>query len=243
MRVPRLFIDEDLQSGCRLRLDRHTAHYAANVLRLKQGAQLSVFNGRGGEYSAVLTEANPNSAFIEIGVWKQPDVEPPINIELALGICRADRMDFAIRKAVELGVNKITPIQTRRSVVHLNPSQGLKKRIHWQKIVRSACEQCGRTTLPRVSEPADLINWLNSPRGIKLLLDPKASKALNQIDGFHQAFTLLSGPEGGFTEDEMLDATGAGFEPVRLGPRILRAETSALASVIAIQTLWGDFRC
>lgn len=243
MRIPRLFIDGALQSDSRLHLDRNAAHYVTNVLRLKKPAELTVFNGLGGEYSAVLTEVSRHSATIEIGAWKQPNVEPSISIELALGICRGERMDFAVQKAVELGVNKITPLRTQRCVVHLNAAQGLQKCVHWRKIVQSACEQCGRTTLPGVSEPADLINWLNCPRGIKLLLDPKASKALNQIDGLHQDFTLLSGPEGGFTEDEMLNATGAGFEPVRLGPRILRAETSALASVTAIQTLWGDFRC
>lgn len=243
MRTPRLFIEEQLQSDSCLRLDRDTAHYVTTVLRLKQGAQLSVFNGHGGEYRAILAEINRNSAIVEIGAWKQPDVEPSITIELALGICRGDRMDFAIQKAVELGVSNITPLLTQRCVVNLDAPRKIQKLNHWRKIVRSACEQSGRTILPQVSESKNLAGWLSSSQGIKLLLDPKASTALNQIDGSQPHVTLLSGPEGGFAEGEMLDAIEAGFKPVRLGPRILRAETSAMAAVSAIQTLWGDFRC
>lgn len=243
MRVPRLFIDGALQSDSRLHLDRNAAHYVTNVLRLKKYAELTVFNGLGGEYSAVLTEVSRHSATVEISAWKQPNVEPSISIELALGICRGERMDFAVQKAVELGVNKITPLRTQRCVVHLNAAQGLQKCVHWRKIVQSSCEQSGRTRLPRVAEPANLADWLNSSQGIKLLLDSKAGTTLNQIDSLYPYVTLLSGPEGGFTESEVLDSVEAGFKPVRLGPRTLRAETSAMAAVTAIQILWGDFRC
>ena len=150
-------------------------------------------------------------------------------------------MDFAIQKAVELGVSRITPLFTEHCVVRLDDEKKNHRRQHWQKIARSACEQSGRNRIPLVDEPLQLQDWLNGAVGQRLFLDPEASTTLSGLPAPAGPLTLLSGPEGGFAERERRLARQLGFTPVNLGPRILRTETAVLAALAAVQTLWGDW--
>ena len=149
-------------------------------------------------------------------------------------------MDFAVQKSVELGVAQITPLQTERCVVKLTAEKGQNKVRHWQKIAQHASEQSGRTLRPRVHETEPLESWVNRQTGLKLFLDPFATQTLPQLQPEDNQVTLLTGPEGGFSEQERIIAKQAGFTPVRLGKRILRTETAALAALTAVQILWGD---
>lgn len=242
MRIARLWLPLPLNEGETLQLDEDSAHYLRTVLRLKKGFELTVFNGHGGEFAARVDTACREGVWLAIGRRRDREAESPLLTHLGLGISRGERMDYAIQKAVELGVSRITPLFTEHCVVRLDDDKKGTRHQHWQKIVRSACEQCGRNRLPRLDEPARLDDWLDTPTGLRLFLDPDASARLQQVPAPAGQLTLLSGPEGGFSERERNAARQAGFTPVRLGPRILRTETAVLAALAAAQTLWGDFR-
>jgi 16S rRNA (uracil1498-N3)-methyltransferase len=188
------------------------------VLRLKKGADLTVFNGDG----------------------RNREVESPLTTHIGLGISRGERMDLAIQKAVELGVSRITPLFTEHCVVRLDDTRRGNRRQHWQKVARSACEQCGRNRVPEIEEPIELKDWVAGREGLRLFFDPQAAVGLKDLPRPEGLVSLLSGPEGGFAEKERVLAREAGFIPVRLGPRILRTETAVLAALAAIQTIWGD---
>jgi len=240
MRVFRLYLRVPLQDGARLQLDEERAHYVRNVLRLKKGDELVVFNGEGGEFPAVLREVHRDGVSVELGELIRRDVESPLTTHLGLGVSRGERMDLAIQKAVELGVSEITPLLTERCVVHLDEVRREQRRRHWQKVAQSACEQCGRNWLPKIHEPIKLETWVVRREGLSLFLHPHGGKHLRELTRPVGQVCLLSGPEGGFSEGERLLAMDAGFVPLCLGPRILRTETAALAALAAIQTLWGD---
>lgn len=242
MRIARLYLPHPLQAGARIALEQESAHYLRTVLRLRQGAKLSVFNGRGGEFSAWVAQLNRKFVILEIGDWLDREAESAIRVELGLGLSRGERMDFAIQKAVELGVSSLTPLVTERCVVQLKGDRKDQKLKHWRKIVQNACEQSGRNVPPPIAEPMELNRWLAGQSGLKLFLDPYSDKALNQLAPQNGRISLLSGPEGGFSDQEREMARAAGFIPIALGPRILRTETAALAALAAIQTLWGDFK-
>jgi 16S rRNA (uracil1498-N3)-methyltransferase len=161
---------------------------------------------------------------------------------LGLGISRGDRMDLSVQKAVELGVHQITPLITERCVVQFKGEKKPQRLQHWQKIVQHAAEQSGRTVLPELIEIAALQNWVGNQQGLKVFLDPYAEQSLAQLHPDGMKVTLLTGPEGGFADQERNIAKAAGFIPVRLGSRILRTETAAIAALAAVQMLWGDFR-
>jgi len=224
-----------------IRLDDERAHYLRSVLRLKQDAALVLFNGQGGEYSSTITTITRHEVLVAIGAWQARHSESTLMIELGLGVSRSERMDFAIQKAVELGVNAITPLLMKRCVVQLRGARLVSKQTHWQRIVEHACEQCGRDRIPSVAQATVTDDWLARATGIKILLDPTAQRTLRELEPGDGKVSILSGPEGGFSDDERDHAVAAGFQPVRLGPRILRTETAALAVLAAVQTLWGDF--
>ena len=240
MRVPRLYLPVTLQAGAWVPLDDDSSHHVRVVLRLKKGAELVAFNGEGGEYPAVLQEVHRDGASLRLGELIQRHVESPLKTHLGLGISRGERMDLAIQKAVELGVSAITPLFTERCVVHLDPARQAQRWRHWQKVAQCACEQCGRNRLPDIPEPSHLEQWAVRQRGLKLFLDPHGGKGLRELPKPGDEVSLLSGPEGGFSKGERVLALEAGFSPLRLGPRVLRTETAALAALAAIQTLWGD---
>lgn len=240
MRVTRLYLPVSLTSGSTLSLDEDRAHYLRTVLRLKRGAELTVFNGQGGQYPAVVREAHGTDVTIELGEHDVREAESALFTHLGLGISRGERMDLAIQKAVELGVSRITPLFTERCVVHLDAQRQNLRLLHWQGIVQSACEQCGRNRLPLLDPPIRLQDWLPQLDGFRLILHPVGGRMLSDLPPPQGQVTLLSGPEGGFSEGERQQTLDAGFTPLRLGPRILRTETAALAALAAIQTLWGD---
>jgi 16S rRNA (uracil1498-N3)-methyltransferase len=241
MRVSRLYAPVPLTTGKQVELDDENGHYVRTVLRLKKDAEIILFNGAGGEYLCTVVEVSRKSVLIVINKWLDRSVESPLLITLGLGISRGDRMDLSVQKAVELGVNQMTPLLTERCVVQFKGEKRPQRLLHWQKIVQHAAEQSGRTMLPELAEIEYIQNWVGNQQGLKVFLDPYAEKSLADITPKDMKVTLLTGPEGGFTDQERDIAKAAGFIPVRLGSRILRTETASLAALAALQILWGDF--
>lgn len=241
MRVSRLYVDSALNVGGRIELDDNAAHYVRTVLRLKQDQSIILFNGLGGEYEARFSEVSRKSVRVEIERHIVRDVESSLAIHLGLGISRGDRMDWAVQKAVELGVTQLTPLITERCVIKFNDDKKLQRYEHWQGIIRHAAEQSGRTALPTLHPVSTLAEWAETQGGLRVFLDPYASQSLKQLVPENKHLTLLSGPEGGFSEQERQFALHLGFTPVSMGPRILRTETAVLSALSAAQTLWGDF--
>lgn len=240
MRITRIYQPINLIENQIITLDNHASHHLLNVLRLKSGTTLIIFNGQGGEYQAELINIEKKQAKIKIKNFSAIERESSLHIHLAQGISRGEKMDYIIQKAVELGVTEITPLFTEYGNVHLNEER-LKKRVaHWQAIIISACEQCGRNHLPKINLPQRLFNWLpNCHDEFKLILDPQANKKISEYNK-QNSVTLLIGPEGGLSDHEIAEAKRNNFLSLKLGPRILRTETAGLAAVAALQALWGD---
>lgn len=238
MRIPRIFQPVPLAPDALVTLDRTAANHVTRVLRLKPGAELVLFNGEGGEYPAVLDAA----ATARLGAWRAVECESPLAITLVQGISRAERMDYTIQKAVELGVTRIVPVFAARSVVELRGERLQRRMQHWQGVVIGACEQCGRNRVPALDVAVDLSDWLRAPetQSLRLVLNHRATTTLSTLPR-PTASTLLIGPEGGLDESELAQAERAGFIGMRLGPRVLRTETAAVTALAALQTLWGDF--
>lgn len=241
MRISRLYIPFPLWPGRNIELDDDSAHYVRTVLRLKKDAEILLFNGEGGEFLSILREVSRNRVEIQINRRIERSAESSLQIFLGLGISRGDRMDWSVQKAVELGVNRITPILTERCLVQFKGEKKPQRLLHWQKIIQHAAEQSGRTRLTELHPIASIHEWLDHQQGLKIFLDPHASASLAALGPRPSQVTLLTGPEGGFSDHERSRAEAAGFIPVRLGVRILRTETASLAALSAVQTLWGDF--
>lgn len=239
MRVARLFLPLTLGEDREIDLSEERSHYMASVLRLRAGSELVVFNGEGGEFEAEVLAVTRRGARVRVGSLRERSCESPLPIHLGLGISRGERMDLAIQKAVELGASAITPLETERSVVKLDSDRRLSRWEHWRKVAQSASEQCHRTRVPEVAKPQPLDDWLSGD-GLKLLLDPLGRHALKDLSPPDGDVRLLSGPEGGFSAEERARSLAAGFLPIRMGPRILRTETAAIAALTAVQLLWGD---
>lgn len=242
MRVSRLYTALPLVQGDIIDLDDDSGHYLRTVLRLKKADELILFNGDGGEYLARVEEVGRKAVAVAIGVRQERSVESPLQVNLGLGIARGDRMDWSVQKAVELGVNRITPLMTERCVVQFKGEKKPQRLLHWQKIVQHAAEQSGRTVVPALTEIAPLASWVGQQQGLRVFLDPYAQTSLAQLQPEAMQVTLLTGPEGGFSAQEREIAQAAGFIPVRLGCRILRTETASLTALAAVQMLWGDFK-
>jgi 16S rRNA (uracil1498-N3)-methyltransferase len=241
MRVSRLYVDLPLTPNGQVKLDDEGAHYVRTVLRLKKDDAIVLFNGMGGEYAGVLGEVSRKNVLVNVKSWADRSVESPLQISLGLGISRGDRMDLSVQKAVELGVNRINPLITERCVVQLKGEKVQQRLQHWRKIIQHAAEQCGRTVMPELTEIVAAKDWVSDQEGLKIFLDPYAGQTIAELKPNNMQVTLLTGPEGGFTEQERNIAKAAGFTPVRLGSRILRTETAAIAVLSAVQMLWGDF--
>lgn len=229
-------------------LPESVARHAAKVLRLPSGAEIVLFNGEGGEYPARLDIVGKAKARAQLGARREIERESPLSITLAQAMQTADKMDFTLQKAVELGVAAFQPLASRRSVTRLAGERLQKRESHWQAVAVSACEQCGRNRLPTLLPYTSLEDWLAEDRGegLKLLLAPEGATTLAALaaadkPGGEKNITLLIGAEGGLEPSEIAAATCAGFISVRLGARILRTETAGVAALAAIQSLWGDF--
>lgn len=256
MRFPRFYYHEQITVGQSIELPAETIHHAVNVLRLQKDCKVTLFNGKGGEFLASIKHISKKAVLVFIEKFVQVEHESPLQITLAQSICTNIKMDLIVRKSVELGVTNIQPVVAKRSLIRLSGKRMIKRVSHWQQIVVSACEQCGRNSVPRVLLPVDLQGWLSRHKARKkelsnenkedlyLLLSPIAEKGLRDFSkdlSVVTDLTLLVGPEGGLISEETTDALIAGFSPLRLGSRILRTESAALAAISALQTIWGDY--
>lgn len=242
MRIPRVYFPPPLSEGSRVSLDERARRYLIRVLRLRAGAELWLFDGRGREYRAVLETVARREARARILERLGRDAESALRIVLGQGISRGERMDYALQKAVELGVNRMVPVFTGRSGVKFSGARVEKRQRHWQGIAISACEQCGRNYVPPVESPRSLGNFLEGCRlETKILLDSGGEQPLKALPSpLEGELALLIGPEGGLTQAEIEQARQAGFAGARLGPRILRTETATVAALTAVQLCWGD---
>lgn len=243
MGTPRIFVPQSLTVGDRVQLPEPAFRHVVQVLRLAPGEGLTLFNSEGGEYEAVLDAAGKREAYARIERYRGTDRESPLNITLAQGVSKGERMDYSIQKAVELGVSEVMPLLTERCVVKLSAERWDRKLEHWQNIAISACEQCGRTRVPVVLPPSDLRDWLaQAPANAhKLVLDPDAEATLQHSDP-GKNIVLLVGPEGGLSPMEIKLAELAGFRGLRLGPRLLRTETAGVVALSVLQAHWGDLK-
>ncbi len=231
--------------GQTLELDQKNSHYLKNVLRVKLNYKLVVFDGSGSEFLATVTDIQKKVIVVTLEEETTPNNESPLVIHLGLAISKGERMDWALQKATELGVTEISPLITERVDVKLDKDRQQKKLDHWQQVVISACEQSGRVKVPVVNEQQELSKWLESEQS-----EEKYVFALDGENNFNHnemsknkpsSVSLLIGPEGGLTEDEIQYSKQKGFKPVCLGPRVLRTETAPVAVISILQYVWGDF--
>ncbi len=243
--MPRFYCDIPLQTGTLVQLPDAVARHALGALRLRDGAEVTLFNGDGAEYTGRLAR-HPRGATVHLTTRATPPRESPLRVVLAQGLSAGDRMDLTLQKAVELGVAAIQPLAMRRSVVRLAGDKADKRLQHWRGVVIAACEQCGRNAPPPIAPLTDFAAWLphlpDADGRLGLLLDPTATTSLAGHPPPTGEIILLAGPEGGYDPAERDAALRAGWQAVRLGPRVLRTETAALAALAAMQTLWGDLR-
>jgi len=247
MNNPRFFSPQPLSVGARVDLSESAARHAARVLRLKEDDCLTLFDGAGGEYVARIARVGRDNVAVEVMQWSDVECESPIDITLIQALQSGEKMDLTVQKAVELGVRRIVPVASQRSVVRLEGDRAQRRVAHWRAVAASACEQCGRNRVPEVSALEGLRPWLARPASggtLRLMLDPRSVNTLGSLPRpqTDSGIELLIGAEGGLSPDEMDLAVRAGFVGVRLGPRVLRTETAGLAALAAIQCLWGDFR-
>lgn len=236
--------------GAIVTLNHDNSHHAAQVLRLKVGDQVTLFNGAGGEFSGKFAHIRKSQCQVQIDSFQDIERESPLSIQLAQAVCANEKMDWIIQKAVEQGVTVIQPLLTQRSVVRLSGERAEKRQQHWQRVIISACEQCGRNAIPPLLPLLTLTAWLEQktreatlPGQHNLILSPDASLRLAQLPSpvSGECTTILVGPEGGFTPEESAAVHLAGFSAIQLGKRILRTETAALAAIAAMQSRWGDY--
>jgi 16S rRNA (uracil1498-N3)-methyltransferase len=240
--ISRIFQTADLASGMQMDLDEGATHHLARVLRAATGDRITVFNGTGGEYTASIIAIHKKKITIEVGMFIPREVESPLNLTLAQGISRGEKMDYTIQKAVELGVKRIIPLITERCSVKLTAERREKRFAHWQSIVISACEQSGRNVVPVLDAPLSLAEWFGRARTVQgFVLAPRANEKLRDVKVIpNTEMALLIGSEGGLSEAEIDQSMRAGLTPLNLGPRILRTETAAVAALTALQCAFGD---
>jgi 16S rRNA (uracil1498-N3)-methyltransferase len=243
--LTRIYFSGELRPRTDCRLPREQAHHVARVLRLAQGDALTLFNGDGAEYEAVVARVAKDAVIVRVGEAREAARESPLAIVLGQALSSGERMDYTVQKAVELGVAAIHPLAAARSVVRLAGERAEKRVAHWQAVVVSACEQSGRNRVPPVAPVAELAAWLARPAAggdaLRLLLSPGGATGLRDLPRPAGPIVLLAGPEGGLTPEEEAAARHCGYTPVRIGPRVLRTETAAVAALAALQALWGDF--
>jgi 16S rRNA (uracil1498-N3)-methyltransferase len=239
--MPRFYCPQPLAAGLTIALPDPVAHHAW-VVRLQAGAELTLFNGDGGEYLAELAALDRKGATARILAFVERDRELPYEITLAQALPEAAKMDWIIEKAVELGVAAVQPLAAQRCVVRLSAERAEKRQAHWQGVIVAASEQSGRNRLARLGALDNFSGWIaQSDLHKRVLLSPRASQSLPDWARHQppQALTLLVGPEGGYTEQEEDAATARGAIALAVGPRVLRTETAALAAVAALNALWG----
>jgi 16S rRNA (uracil1498-N3)-methyltransferase len=254
VRLTRVFIQGALQSGSVVELPRETGAHLAKVLRARSGDEVVLFNGDGREFTGTIEKVQGARVSASIGAARPIDRESPFRLTLVQSVPRGDRMDFIVQKATELGVVRIVPVLSQRSVVRLDEGQSASKQAHWRAVAVSACEQCGRNRLPSVDAPQPLLNYLGSlaqatvGEALRLVLEPERAlqtqDAGRSIDSAFLAPALRAeiaiGPEGGFAPEELEAFNLSAFSRLTLGPRVLRTETAAIAAIAVLQARFGD---
>ncbi|MGB8411023.1 MAG: 16S rRNA (uracil(1498)-N(3))-methyltransferase [Gallionella sp.] len=243
--MPRFYCPPPLPASGNFELPPDGAHHATRVLRLREVDPVQIFDGLGNERHGVIAELSGKRVVIGDLAAVEIDRESPFKVLLAQALASSEKMDWVIQKATELGVTEIQPVDTERSVARLSAERAAKRLEHWQQVVISACEQCGRNLLPKIHAPLDIMVWLQQMQktsDTKFILMPQGSNSLHTQAKPPGRVTLLIGAEGGFTRAESDTALHCGFTPIRIGARVLRTETAAIAGLAALQTLWGDFQ-
>ena len=240
MRTPRIHHAAALNPGEVAIVQDQAARHLLKVLRLRVDNPVILFNGDGRDHLCRIIAIEKNRLSLLVEEHLAPEPEPALHLHLGIPLSKGQRMDFAIQKSVELGVTEITPLTTSRSVVRLDEKRLQGKMQHWKQVMISACEQSGRSRLPVLNAPQNLLDW-SSAAEYGIVLDPRAETTLRELDRPEIPVHLVAGPEGGFTPDEIERLLEQGFHAVSLGPRILRTETAPLAVISALQLLWGDF--
>lgn len=242
MRIPRFYTDLPLKLGSDIELPNDIHRHAIQVLRLKTNENIILFNGQGGEYLCRLIIAEKRKSAVNILSFDPVDRESPLETTLVLAMIKQDKMDFAIQKAVEMGVTHIQPIYTQRSVIKIKSDRLDKKMSHWAGIINAACEQSGRTAIPQLSEPTALDNYLNTPVDcLRLAMLPGDFPDITALDQpTNNKMMLIVGPEGGFTDEEVDLLLASNVSGIKFGPRILRAETAVISGMALAQAQWGD---
>jgi 16S rRNA (uracil1498-N3)-methyltransferase len=240
--MPRFYLSQPLAVGAVIELPTETAHHV-HVLRMEAGDNITLFNGQGGEYTATLVSVERRRATVDIKTFSPREAELPYALTLAQALPEGAKMDWIIEKAVELGATAIQPLSSQRCVVRLSEERAAKKSGHWNGIIVSAAEQCGRNRLPHLAELADFERWVSQPNlHRRLLLTPRATQSLSDWARHQpaQSATLIIGPEGGLSEREEQLACDHGVLPLSIGARVLRTETAGLAALAALNAVWGE---
>ncbi len=242
MRLSRVFTAAPLASRATVTLSGSAANHVMRVLRVRVGEELTLFNGSGGEFAARVEAFTGSTVTVLVGEERAVERESPLSLTLAQGVSRGERMDLVMQKATELGVTGLVPVLTERSVVRLDAAQAERKLAHWRAITIAACEQSGRNRPPGVVLPVPLGDFLRSDlkSDTRLLLSPAAALRITDVPRPAHSVTVLIGPEGGLTQEEQERAMASGFVGVRLGPRVLRTETAAIAALTLLQREFGD---
>lgn len=238
--MPRFHVDQPLRPGSSILLPEDSAHHALHVLRVRTGEEIVLFNGRGGEYPSRIAAIERLKVLVDILSHDPIERESPLRVTLVQGVSAGEKMDFTIRKAVELGVAEIRPVLAAASVARPKGERAAARQGHWQRVAIAACEQCGRNRIPVVHPLVDADRFNDESRNVKLLLSPRSELRFSALK-FSSDITFAAGPEAGFNADEEAAFLRAGFVPVKLGPRVLRTETAALAALAALNALQGDF--
>lgn len=240
--MARFYCPQALAIGATIDLPEHLAHHV-QVLRMRPGENLTLFNGQGGAYTATLTTVEKKRAAAAIKTFSPDETELPYAVELAQALPEAAKMDWIIEKAIELGAAAIQPLAAQRCVVKLSPERAEKKLSHWQGIIVAAAEQCGRNRLAHLANPAAFGDWIEQTNlHVRIMLTPRATQSLGHWARHHppQAVSLLIGPEGGFTEQEEKAASAHGVLMLSMGQRVLRTETAGMAAMAVLNAAWGE---
>lgn len=242
MAIPRIHCDLRLGPGAQFALAPEAAQHVAKSLRLKAGDAITVFDGRGGEYEATLQRIDKDRVDVKVGAFRDEEREAAVTVGLVQGLPEADKMDWIIQKATELGVAWVQPVICERSVVRLSGDRAARREAHWRRVAIAAAEQCGRTRVPDVRPTLGFMSWIAAPADTPRWVLARDGAPIASHPPAPSPMELLVGPEGGLAERELGLALDRGCEPVSLGPRVLRTETAPLAALSAIHALWGDFR-
>lgn len=240
MRLTRIYQPQALNSEQIVNLSKEAAGHLIRVLRFQVGDEFIVFNGKAGEFRATIIELNKNTVSVKLGEFDAVNRESPLQITLAQAVLRSDKMDYVLQKAVELGVTRFIPLITAHSTLKLAPARWQKRSLHWQGVMLAACEQSGRTRLPKLENPMTFDLATTSIKAEqRIILQPCAKHNINALPPC-QSIALLVGPEGGWSENELKCARVADYSPVHIGPRMLRAETAGLVAMSILQAQFGD---